>query len=83
MIIALGYQILWPRLYEKDLSWTDLLNFLFSGLTPMMETPVKMSFGLHHLLMGVPFVSVNSIVIVLPGQATLSLQVQAAGRLSR
>ena len=49
----------------------------------MMETPVKMSFGFHHLLMGVPFVRVNCIVIVLPGHAMMSFQVQAARHLSR
>ena len=43
----------------------DLLNFLFSGLIPMMETPVKMSLGFHHLLTGVSFVNANSIVMVL------------------
>ena len=43
----------------------DLLNFLVSGLMPMMETPVKMSFGFHHLLTGVSFVRANSIDMVL------------------
>ena len=83
MLIALGSKRMWPRLHEKDKSSPDLLNFLFSGLTPMIETPVKMSCGFHNLLMGVPFVTVNSIVIVLPEHAIVSMQVQAAGHLSK